>query len=85
VIGIVEQFKRRVCAEAVDHRLQQRQVGQFVAGALQEQHRHLDVEQMLRAFLRRLAGRVQRRSARPFAKAVMKVCSIPAPAPCAKT
>ena len=60
VVGVVEELQRRARAELGDQRLQQAQIRQLVARALQKEHRHVHVEEVLRALVRRLARRMQR-------------------------
>ena len=60
MVGVFDDLERRTLAERLHERLQQREVGELVACALQEQHRDLHVGQVLAALVRRLARRMQR-------------------------
>ncbi len=52
MIGFLQEFQRGPRAEALHDRLQQFEARELVARALQEQHRNLDVRQVVGAILR---------------------------------
>src|SRR5438046_8834736 len=62
MIGILEQLQRRARSELSGERLQELQVRELIASALQKQHRNPHVEEMLRALVRRTPRRMQRES-----------------------
>ena len=62
VVGVREQPQRGARAEPLGERPQQRNVGQRVARALQEQQGYLHVGQVLGAFIRRVASGVERKA-----------------------
>src|SRR5436190_2204667 len=70
MVGIWKQLERGARAKLLDERFQKRQLRKLIASSLEEQHRNLHVEEMLR-------------SASPPATAAMKGWVMPAPAPCA--
>ncbi len=59
MIGVRDEMKRGALMQSGDRCLQERQLGQGVVGALQEQHGDGDGRQMRCAFDRGLAGVVQ--------------------------
>ena len=59
VVGVVEDLERRQRPEPIDDRADQIEPGELVAGALQEQHRHVDRGEMRGALGARLAGGMQ--------------------------
>src|SRR5688572_1031878 len=59
MIGLIEELQRRALAQAFDHRLELAELGQRVARALQEQHRYVNLREMIGALSRRLARRMQ--------------------------
>ena len=60
MIRIGEQPQRRARREAFDHGLQQLDLREFVARALQEQHRHVDLGQVRGTFVGGFLRRMQR-------------------------
>ncbi len=62
VIGAVDDDQLGRRRERANDRFEQRQIGQLVARALQEQHRHPDPRQVLGPRRGRLAGRVERKA-----------------------
>lgn len=62
MIGVRKELQSCARTELFDDRLQEAQLGEFVPVPLQEQHGNFDVEQMLRAFVRRPAGWMKRKS-----------------------
>lgn len=62
MIGIRKQLQRCTPAEFFAKRLKLIPRRQFIAGALQEQHRDLNVKQMLGGVLRRAASRMKRKA-----------------------
>ena len=62
MIGIREQPQGCARAKPLDESPEQLLVGELVAVSLQKQHRHVDLEQMAAAIIRRPSGRMQRES-----------------------
>ena len=62
MIGALKQTQRRARSQAFDDRLEQAQLRQRIARALQEQHRDFDIGEMLGAVAGRLSGRMQRKA-----------------------
>src|SRR5690349_4903048 len=62
MVRVVEQHDVREITEALDDGHQQRKAGEIVARALQEQHRDAHAGKMRGSFVRRLAGRMQRKA-----------------------
>src|SRR6185503_12764299 len=62
VIGIRKNYQGGASAERFADRLDLVEHRELVARALQEQHRDLDVEQVVTTFLRRTSGWMQRKS-----------------------
>src|SRR5437879_4763633 len=60
MVGALEKVERCAIAELRDGRLEEPQLGEFVLGPLQEQHRDLYVREMLGPLDRGLAGRMER-------------------------
>ena len=60
MVGVLKEFEGDAWAEAFAERCEKLQVGEVVAGALQEEHWDLDVEKMLCAIVGWVTGRVQR-------------------------
>ena len=60
MIGIREQPQGGARAKPLDEPPEQLLVGELVAGSLQEQHRHVDLEQVTAAIVGRPSRRVQR-------------------------
>jgi hypothetical protein len=62
VIGVLHQMQRRHVAQLPCEGLEEREIGEFIACSLQEQHGNFDVAEMLAAFVGRFSGSVQRKS-----------------------
>src|SRR5690348_17313518 len=74
--GMVRAFKEaegRLAAEALHHRLEQVELGEIVARALEEKHRDLHGLEVLAALARGLARRVQRESEKKEARNAFKM------------
>lgn len=59
MIGILHEPQRCAWPQPFHQRFEQAKVGQPVARALKKQHRHLDLEKMRGAFIRRPTGRME--------------------------
>ena len=62
MIGILEEVQRCARAEPIRQPLEEPEVRELVAGPLQKQHRHVDLDKMLGARVRRLPSRMQRKA-----------------------
>ena len=62
MVRIWEEVKSREATESVGDAFQQGEICEFIAIALQKQHRDLDLEKMLCPLFRRPARRVQRKT-----------------------
>src|SRR3989440_3962915 len=62
VIATLHKMQGGALAQPFHHRAQQRQVGELVTISLQEEHRDLHSLEMLRPFVARLPGRMQRKA-----------------------
>ena len=62
MICVGQQAENRAVSEMFDYARHQVRIGESVAGALEEQHRNPNIEQVAGAIVGRLAGRMERKS-----------------------